>query len=103
MLLRADGGKLTLKATDLDMEVIETIAAEVRAERRDHRSGPHALRHRAQAARRRGGRARSAGDRAMLALSAGRSRFTLQMLPESDFPDLTAGEMATASRSRPPT
>ena len=29
----------------------------------------------------------------MLAIRAGRSRFTLQTLPESDFPDLAAGEM----------
>src|SRR5438874_102334 len=33
------------------------------------------------------------GDRATLAIRAGRSRFTLQTLPESDFPDLAAGEM----------
>ncbi len=33
------------------------------------------------------------GDRAVLALRAGRSRFTLQTLPESDFPDLAAGDM----------
>ena len=33
------------------------------------------------------------GDRAALAIRAGRSRFTLQTLPESDFPDLAAGEM----------
>src|SRR6516165_3658270 len=32
-------------------------------------------------------------DRAVLAIRAGRSRFTLQTLPESDFPDLAAGEM----------
>ena len=35
----------------------------------------------------------ASGDRAMLAIKAGRSRFTLQTLPESDFPDLAAGEM----------
>jgi DNA polymerase-3 subunit beta len=35
----------------------------------------------------------SLADRASLAIRAGRSRFTLQTLPESDFPDLTAGEM----------
>ena len=35
----------------------------------------------------------SSGDRAVLAIRAGRSRFTLQTLPESDFPDLAAGEM----------
>src|SRR2546421_6896366 len=33
------------------------------------------------------------GDRATLAIRAGRSRFTLETLPESDFPDLAAGEM----------
>src|SRR3981189_2739519 len=31
------------------------------------------------------------GDRSVLAIRAGRSRFTLQTLPESDFPDLAAG------------
>ena len=30
----------------------------------------------------------------MLSIRAGRSRFTLQTLPESDFPDLAAGEMS---------
>src|SRR5262249_57640182 len=35
----------------------------------------------------------ASGDRAVLAIGAGRSRFTLQTLPESDFPDLAAGEM----------
>jgi DNA polymerase-3 subunit beta len=35
----------------------------------------------------------SSSDRAVLAIRAGRSRFTLQTLPESDFPDLTAGDM----------
>ena len=35
----------------------------------------------------------ASGDRAVLSIRAGRSRFTLQTLPESDFPDLAAGEM----------
>jgi DNA polymerase-3 subunit beta len=35
----------------------------------------------------------ASGERAVLAIRAGRSRFTLQTLPESDFPDLAAGEM----------
>jgi DNA polymerase-3 subunit beta len=35
----------------------------------------------------------SSGDRAALSIRAGRSRFSLQTLPESDFPDLAAGEM----------
>src|SRR4029077_15402537 len=35
----------------------------------------------------------SSGDRASLTIRAGKSRFSLQTLPESDFPDLAAGEM----------
>jgi DNA polymerase-3 subunit beta len=36
------------------------------------------------------------GDRAVLVIRAGRSKFTLQTLPESDFPDLAAGDMTHA-------
>jgi DNA polymerase-3 subunit beta len=35
----------------------------------------------------------ASGDRAVLTIRAGRSRFTLQTLPESDFPDIAAGDM----------
>src|ERR1700686_4753965 len=93
VLLRADRSKLSLKATDLDVEVTDAIAAEV---------GPggsttvpahmffdivRKLPEGAQIV------LESSGDRAVLAIRAGRSRFTLQTLPESDFPDLAAGEM----------
>jgi len=93
VLVRADRGKLSLKATDLDVEVTDTIAAEV---------GPggsttvpahmffdivRKLPEGAQVV------LESSGDRAALAIRAGRSRFTLQTLPESDFPDLAPGEM----------
>jgi DNA polymerase-3 subunit beta len=93
VLLRADRSKLSLKATDLDIEVTDTIAAEV---------GPggsttvpahmlfdivRKLPEGAQIV------IESSGDRAALAIRAGRSRFTLQTLPESDFPDLAPGEM----------
>ncbi len=33
------------------------------------------------------------GEQGQLALKSGRSRFTLQTLPDSDFPDITAGDM----------
>jgi DNA polymerase-3 subunit beta len=94
VLIRADPSKLAFKATDLDLEVIETIPAEV---------GPggattvpahmfyeivRKLPEGAQVA------LDATGDRGVLAIRAGRSRFTLQTLPESDFPDLAAGEMA---------
>ena len=93
VLLRAEDSKLTFKATDLDVEMRETISAEV---------GPpgsttvpahmfyeivRKLPEGAQVA------IESSGDRAVMAIRAGRSRFTLQTLPESDFPDLAAGEM----------
>ncbi len=93
VLLRADRSKLSLKATDLDVEVTDTIAAEV---------GPggsttvpaHML---FDIVRKLPDGAQivleSSGDRAALTIRAGRSRFTLQTLPESDFPDLAPGEM----------
>ena len=93
VLVRGDRSKLSLKATDLDLEVTDTIAAEV---------GPagsttvpahmfydivRKLPEGAQVV------LESSGDRAALSIRAGRSRFTLQTLPENDFPDLAAGEM----------
>src|SRR6202161_94100 len=93
VLLRADRSKLSLKATDLDVEVTDTIAAEV---------GPggsttvpahmffdivRKLPEGAQII------LETSGDRAALTIRAGRSRFTLQTLPESDFPELAPGDM----------
>jgi DNA polymerase-3 subunit beta len=93
VLIRAEGGNLSLKATDLDLEVIETIAAEVGTGGATTvpahmfydivRKLPEGAQIVLEAS----------GDRAVLAIRAGRSRFTLQTLPESDFPDLAAGEM----------
>jgi len=93
VLIRAEKGSLSLKATDLDLEVIETIAAEVGTGGATTvpahmfydivRKLPEGAQIVLEAS----------GDRAVLAIRAGRSRFTLQTLPESDFPDLAAGEM----------
>jgi DNA polymerase-3 subunit beta len=93
VLIKAERAKLGFKATDLDLEVAETIPAEV---------GPggattvpaHML---YEIVRKLPEGAQivieASGDRAVLTIRAGRSRFTLQTLPESDFPDLAAGEM----------
>jgi DNA polymerase III subunit beta len=93
VLLHGDRSKLSLKATDLDIEVTDTIAAEV-APGGSTTVPAHMffdivrkLPEGAQIV------LESSGDRAALAIRAGRSRFTLQTLPESDFPDLAAGEM----------
>jgi DNA polymerase-3 subunit beta len=93
VLIKADKGALSLKATDLDLEVIDTTAAEVSPGGattvpahmfydivRKLPDGSQIV-------------LEGSGERAVVTLRAGRSRFTLQTLPESDFPDLAAGEM----------
>ncbi|ACI91681.1 DNA polymerase III, beta subunit [Afipia carboxidovorans OM5] len=93
VLIRAENAKLSLKATDLDLEVTETLPAEIATGGsttvpahmfydivRKLPDGSQIV-------------LESDGERAVLAIRAGRSRFTLQTLPESDFPDLAAGEM----------
>jgi len=93
VLIKADKGQLSLKATDLDLEVTDSIAAEVAPGGattvpahmfydivRKLPDGSQIV-------------IEGSGDRAVLSIRAGRSRFTLQTLPESDFPDLAAGEM----------
>jgi DNA polymerase-3 subunit beta len=93
VLIRAEKSALSLKATDLDLEVIESISAEV-APAGSTTVPAHMfydivrkLPEGSQVA------LESSSDRAVLAVRAGRSRFTLQTLPESDFPDLAAGDM----------
>src|SRR5579872_565653 len=94
VLIRGEGAKLSLKATDLDLEVIEAIAAE--ASPGGSTTVPAHMFHDIVRKLPEGTQVvlEASGDRAMLAIRAGRSRFTLQTLPESDFPDLAAGEMS---------
>src|SRR5215469_1726310 len=94
VLLRAESTQLSLKATDLDLEVTETLAAESATGGSTTvaahmfydivRKLPDGSQISLEAD----------GDRSVLAIRAGRSRFTLQTLPESDFPDLATGDMA---------
>jgi DNA polymerase-3 subunit beta len=93
VLIKAERSKLSLKATDLDLEVIDAIAAEV-APGGSTTVPAHMF---YEIVRKLPDGAQivieGSGDRAVLTIRAGRSRFTLQTLPESDFPDLAAGEM----------
>src|ERR687895_2041816 len=93
VLIRADRSKLSLKATDLDLEVIDSIAAEVSPG--GSTTVPAHMFYEIVRKLPDGSQIvlEASGDRAVLAIRAGRSRFTLQTLPESDFPDLAAGEM----------
>jgi DNA polymerase-3 subunit beta len=93
VLIRADKSKLSLKATDLDLEVTDAVDAEVSPA--GSTTVPAHMFYEIVRKLPEGSQIvlEASGDRAVLAIRAGRSRFTLQTLPESDFPDLAAGEM----------
>ncbi|WP_237155250.1 DNA polymerase III subunit beta [Oryzibacter oryziterrae] len=94
VLMRTDGGSLRLKATDLDLEAQESVPAVV--ERPGATTVPahmfydivRKLPDGAQVS------LEASTDGATLSISSGRSRFSLQMLPESDFPDITVGDLS---------
>jgi len=94
VLVKADHGKLSLKATDLDLEVTDSISAE--ASPGGSTTVPAHMLYEIVRKLPDGAQIvlEGSGDRAVLSLRAGRSRFTLQTLPESDFPDLAAGDMS---------
>ncbi|WP_262271393.1 DNA polymerase III subunit beta [Microvirga yunnanensis] len=93
VLLRADEGSLRLKATDLDIEVTETIPAEITEA--GSTTVPaymiydivRKLSDGAQVS------LEMTPDLGQMQIRSGRSRFMLQALPESDFPDLAAGDL----------
>jgi DNA polymerase-3 subunit beta len=93
VLIRAEKSSLSLKATDLDLEVTETIAAEVSPG--GSTTVPAHMFYEIVRKLPEGSQIvlEASGDRAVLSIRAGRSRFTLQTLPESDFPDLAPGDM----------
>ncbi|MCA3553977.1 DNA polymerase III subunit beta [Aestuariivirga sp.] len=92
VLLQAGDGRLKLTATDLDIEIVESVPAETA------RSGAatvpaHML---YDIVRKLPDGAQleleQAGDGQRVSIFAGRSRFALQALPHEDFPDLAAGD-----------
>src|ERR1700687_2681817 len=93
VLIKAEKGELSLHATDLDLEITDSIAAEVAPG--GATTVPAHMFYEIVRKLPEGAQIviEGSGDRAVLSLRAGRSRFTLQTLPESDFPDLAAGDM----------
>src|SRR6201997_875410 len=93
VLVRAERSQLSFKATDLDLEVIESISAEVNPG--GVTTVPAHMFYEIVRKLPEGSQVvlEASGDRAMMSIRAGRSRFTLQTLPESDFPDLAAGDL----------
>ncbi|WP_336810899.1 DNA polymerase III subunit beta [Bosea sp. MMO-172] len=90
ILLKAEGDRLALSATDLDIRAETSLPCEV-AEPGAITLPAHTL---SDIVRKLPAEAAITldGDEKGMALRAGRSRFSLQTLPESDFPDITAGE-----------
>ncbi|CAN1484476.1 DnaN DNA polymerase sliding clamp subunit (PCNA homolog) [Rhabdaerophilaceae bacterium] len=94
VLIRASGRMLALKATDLDIDIVETINAEVMQD--GSTTVPahvlydivRKLSDGAQVSLEQDGQA------GQVTLRSGRSRFSLQTLPETDFPDLAPGDMS---------
>ncbi len=97
VLLKADGDVLTLKATDLDLEVTETTPAAV--EQSGATTVPAHMLYDIVRKLPDGAEVMMAvtGDNG-LSLISGRSQFRLHMFPVSDFPDLTAGEFSHTFR-----
>ncbi len=94
VLVQANGGQLKLTATDLDIEIVESVGAELA---RDGATTVPAhmlydivrkLPDGAQLELEQG------PDQGRISIFAGRSRFALQALPPEDFPDLAAGELS---------
>lgn len=94
VLIRAEGQELSLKATDLDIDIVEIIPAEV-AEPGTTTVPAHVL---YDIVRKFADGSQVSldqdGQSGQVSLRSGRSRFSLQTLPESDFPDLAPGEMS---------
>ncbi|MCF6320588.1 MAG: DNA polymerase III subunit beta [Rhizobiaceae bacterium] len=98
VLLRAEGDELHLKATDLDLEVSEKAAAVV--EQAGATTVPAHMFFDIVRKLPDGSEVMLAtdADGTALNITSGRAKFSLQMLPDSDFPDITAGEFSHTFR-----
>lgn len=94
VLIKAAKGTLELKATDLDLEVVESVPAET-GQAGATTVPAHVLydivRKLPDGAQ---VQLEAGGERGTLTVRASRARFSLQTLPEADFPDLAAGEFS---------
>jgi DNA polymerase-3 subunit beta len=93
ILIRAEESSLRLKATDLDLEVTERFTADV--EQAGATTIPAYMLY--DIIRKLPDGAQVSlelnGETNTMVIRSGRSRFTLQTLPDSDFPDLAAGDI----------
>lgn len=94
ILIRAHADGLLLKATDLDIDITETIAAETLEE--GTTTVPALVLHDIVRKIPEGAQIslETSPENGQIILRSGRSRFVLPTLPENDFPDITEGEFS---------
>jgi DNA polymerase-3 subunit beta len=94
VLIQAAKGKLTLTATDLDIEIVESIPSDVI--RNGAATAPAHMLYDIVRKMPDGAQVQAeliAGDSGRLAVSAGSIRFELSCLPQEDFPQVSAGAL----------
>lgn len=94
VLIHAGDGQLRLKATDLDIEVVETLKADIALG-----GGTTVPAHMFFDIVRKladGSQIsiESVGDKGSIVVRAGRSRFSLQTIPDSDYPEISTGDLS---------
>jgi DNA polymerase-3 subunit beta len=96
VLVRTENGALRLKATDLDLEITETVPAS--GEQEGGTTVPAHLLYDIVRKLPDGAEVKLAtnADGTHMTVTSGRSNFRLQCLPEQDFPDITAGSFSHA-------
>ena len=96
VLLKAEGNDLEMKATDLDLEITEKTASMV--EQAGATTVPAHLLYEIVRKLADGAEVSlaTATDGQTISVASGKSKFSLQCLPQEDFPDLTAGSFSHA-------
>jgi len=94
VLLRADSGELALSATDMDLEIVASVAAQ--GVRKGATTAPAHTLYDIVRKLREGAQVEldSTGDKGALTLRSGRSTFTLACLPPEDYPLMAGGDLA---------
>src|SRR5260370_24261344 len=93
VLLRASAGRLALRATDMDLEIVERVRSQTEQDGRTTAPAHtlydivRKLREGAQI------EIEASGERNAMVLRSGRSTFTLACLPPEDYPVMASGEL----------
>jgi DNA polymerase-3 subunit beta len=94
VLLRAENGEVALSATDMDLEIVASVAAQIG--RKGATTAPAHTLYDIVRKLREGAQIEldSAGDKGAMTLRSGRSTFTLACLPPEDYPLMAGGDLA---------